>query len=107
MQSSGKELAMDAMGYTVQKLTRQYCVTRLATAGDESLAEDLRVETTPLPTLANAILDDCGMASHPQVAQAFATRFLHPLSALSAGVVTISTTQIRNWASAESATAQA
>jgi hypothetical protein len=94
---------MDATGYTVQKLTRQYCVTRLATAGDEALAEDLRVETTPLRTLANTILDDCGVPSHPHVAQAFATRFLISLAALSFGVVTISTAQIRNWAAAESA----
>jgi hypothetical protein len=49
---------MEVTGYTVQKLTRQYAVTRLATAGDEPLAEGLRVETTPLRTLANTILDD-------------------------------------------------
>lgn len=93
---------MDATGYTVQKLTRQYCVTRLATAGDEALAEDLRVETTPLPALANTILADCGVPPHPHAAQSFATRFLGPLTTLSFGVVTISTTQIRVWASAES-----
>lgn len=93
---------MEVTGYTVQKLTRQYAVTRLATAGDEPLAEGLRVETTPLRTLANTILDDYGLGTQPAVAKAFETRFLRPLKSLSFGVLTISASTIRSWADAES-----
>lgn len=89
---------MQATGYTVQKLTRQYSVTRLAAEGDETLTEDLQVERTPLRKLANAILDDCGLAAPPRVARAFAAQFLRPLSAQSAAVVTISGSRIRHWA---------
>ena len=92
---------MESTGYTVQKLTRQYCVTRLALAGDQALVEDLRVESTPLRTLADTILDDCGLATRPEVTRAFARRFLRPLSSFSAGVVTISTASIRSWAQSE------
>jgi hypothetical protein len=90
-----------ATAYAVQKLARQYCITRLANAGDQALIEDLREETTPLGLLADAILDDCGYGRQPRAAEAFAERFLTPLSARSSDVVTIRTAAIRRWAAAQ------
>ena len=90
----------NATAYAVQKLARQYCITRLAAAGDEPLAEDLREEMTSLGTLADMILGDCGYGVQPRVAEAFADRFLGPLTASSNDVVTIRTEAIRTWAAA-------
>lgn len=92
----------DATAYTVQKLAHQYCITRLAAAGDEALGEDLREETTPLGRLADMILGDCGYGRQPRVAEAFAERFLGNLSSRATDVVTIRTATIRDWAAAES-----
>ena len=91
----------DATAYTVQKLAHQYCITRLAAAGDEALAEDLHEETTPLGRLADMILGDCGYSWQPRVAEAFAERFLGKLSASATDVVTIRTAAIRDWAAAK------
>ena len=91
---------LEANGYTVQKLARRYWITRLAAAGDESLAEDLRVDTTPLRSLADAILADCRHLPRPERSDAFAERFLTPLSRLPQGVVTIPQSKIASWAAA-------
>ncbi len=92
---------MEANAYTVQKLARQYWVTRLASAGDEAVGEGLYVDSTPLGSVARAILHDRGYATRPDVAEAFAARFLNPLQRLPHGVITISTSKIDRWACTE------
>jgi len=76
---------MEANAYTVQKLARQYWVTRLASAGDEAVGEGLHVDSTPLGSVASAILHDRGYATRPDVAEAFAARFLNPMSSWVSG----------------------
>ena len=92
---------MEANAYTVQKLARQYWVTRLASAGDEAVGEGLHVDSTPLGSVASAILHDRGYPTRPDVAEAFAARFLNPLQRLPHGVITISTSKIDDWACRE------
>jgi hypothetical protein len=93
---------MASSAYTVQKLARLYWVTRLAATGDQPLAKDLAVETTPLESVARTILADCGIPPAPAAATAFADRFLTALVDRRHGIVTISASKIGNWLQSES-----
>jgi hypothetical protein len=95
---------MEGHAYTVQKLARSYSVMRLARSGDCPIADDLKVESTPLGSLAETILRDCGCV-RPHASAAFAEQFLRPLTRSSHGVVTISAARLSAWAAGETATA--
>lgn len=94
---------MEANAYTVQKLARQYWVTRLASGGDEAVGQGLHVDSTPLGSVARTILDDFGITTRAEIAEAFATRFLNGLKNLPHGVITIPTSKISDWAMNEGA----
>jgi hypothetical protein len=88
---------MEANAYTVQKLARQYWITRLASAGDQSVAEALHVDSTPLGSLARTILHDCGYGAHSAAADSFADRFLGILRHRPTAVITIPASKIDRW----------